>query len=130
MSSRVNYPSGAPWEDRYGYSRAVRIGDTVEVSGTVAVDEAGHVVGEGDAGAQAAFILQKIDTVLKQAGASLEDVVRTRLFVTDISQADAIGQAHGHVFGAIRPCTTMVEVKALIDPGYLVEIEATAVLSF
>ncbi|MDB5253223.1 MAG: endoribonuclease [Flaviaesturariibacter sp.] len=128
MSSRVNHSSGASWEERYGYSRAVRIGNTIEVSGTVAVDDAGAVVGAGDAGAQTAFILKKIAAVLERAGGTLAAVVRTRVYVTDISQADAIGRAHGAVFRSIRPCTTMVEVRALIDPAYLVEIEATAVL--
>ena len=128
MSSRVNYASGAQWEARYGYSRAVRIVNVVEVSGTVAVDEAGAIVGEGDAYAQTAFVIKKIEAVLIKAGASLKDVVRNRAYVTDIRQADAYGQAHGEAFADIKPCTTMVEVKALIAPEYLVEIEVTAVV--
>ena len=127
MSNRVNYASGTQWEERYGYSRAVRIGNVIEVSGTVAVDEAGAIVGEGDAYAQTVFVIKKIETVLVEAGASLKDVVRTRAFVTDIRQADAFGRAHGEAFGEIKPCTTMVEVKALIAPEYLVEIEVTAI---
>ncbi|MCW3075013.1 MAG: endoribonuclease [Flaviaesturariibacter sp.] len=129
MSSRVNYSSGAPWEDMYGYSRAVRIGNLIEVSGTVAVDEAGAIVGEGDAYTQTTFVLKKIEAALVKAGASLKDVVRTRAYVTDIRQADAYGRAHGEAFGDIKPCTTMVEVKALIAPEYLVEIEVTAILT-
>ncbi|MDB5197196.1 MAG: endoribonuclease, partial [Flaviaesturariibacter sp.] len=105
------------------------IGNTIEVSGTVAVDEAGAIIGEGDAYAQTAFVLKKIEAVLVKAGASLGDVVRTRAFVTDIRQADAYGKAHGEAFAGINPCTTMVEVKALIAPEYLVEIEATAVVA-
>jgi enamine deaminase RidA (YjgF/YER057c/UK114 family) len=129
MSNRVNYASGTQWEERYGYSRAVHIGNVVEVSGTVAVDEAGVIIGEGDAYAQTAFVLKKIEAVLTKAGASLKDVVRTRAYVTDIRQADAYGRAHGEAFADIRPCTTMVEVKALIAPEYLVEIEVTAVVA-
>ena len=129
MSSRVNYASGTPWEERYGYSRAVRIGNVIEVSGTVAVDEAGAIAGEGDAYAQTAFVLKKIEAALIKAGASLKDVVRTRAYVTDIRQADAYGRAHGEAFGDIKPCTTMVEVKALIAPEYLVEIEVTAIIA-
>ena len=128
MSNRVNYPSGTAWEEKYGYSRAVRIGNVIEVSGTVAVDEAGAIVGEGDAYAQTAFVLKKIEAALVKAGASLKNVVRTRAYVTDIRRADAYGRAHGEAFANIKPCTTMVEVKALIAPEYLVEVEATAVI--
>jgi len=128
MSNRVNYTSGTKWEEAYGYSRAVRMGNLIEVSGTVAVDESGNIVGEGDAYTQTAFVLKKIEAVLVKAGASMKDVVRTRAFVTDIRQADAYGKAHGEAFAGINPCTTMVEVKALIAPEYLVEIEVTAVV--
>ena len=128
MSSRVNYSSGAVWEEVVGYSRAVRVGNTIEVTGTVAVDEHNRVIGEGDAFLQTQFILQKIEAVLARAGATMKDVVRTRLYVTDISQWEAYGRAHGDVFREIRPCTTMVEVSRLIEPHFLVEIEATAIL--
>jgi enamine deaminase RidA (YjgF/YER057c/UK114 family) len=123
---RQNISSGAKWEDIVGYSRAVRIGNQLEISGTVAVNEQG-VVGKGDAYAQAKFILQKIDGVLRQGGFTLEDVVRTRMYVTDISRWEEIGKAHGEVFGKIKPATSMIEVSAFIEPDYLVEIEVTAV---
>lgn len=126
--SRTNFSSGAPWEEKVGYSRAVRVGNVVEVTGTVAVNEAGEVVGRDDVYQQTKFILHKIEKVLQQAGAALQHVVRTRMFVTDISQWEQIGKAHGEVFRHIRPCTTMVEVRALIAPEYLVEIEATAMI--
>jgi enamine deaminase RidA (YjgF/YER057c/UK114 family) len=128
MHKRTNFDSGVPWENIVGYSRAVRIGDTIEVSGTVASDEQSTVVGEGDAYLQTKFILQKIEQVLLQAGAELRHVVRTRMFVTDISKWQDYGRAHGEVFGKIKPCTTMVEVKRLIAPEYLIEIEATAII--
>ncbi len=128
MSSRINISSGAQWESIVGYSRAVRIGNTVEVTGTVAVDASGVLVGKDDPYEQTRFIIQKIEGVLKQAGATLNDVVRTRMFVTDISRWEEYGRAHGEFFGAIRPCTTMVEVSRLIEPGFLIEIEATAVI--
>lgn len=129
MSQRTNYSSGAPWEEIAGYSRAVKTGNHIEVSGTVAANENGQVVGRGDAFEQTKFILQKIESVLQAAGASLSDVVRTRLFVTDISRFDEYAKAHGAVFGAIRPCTSMIEVKGLVAPDFLIEIEATAILS-
>jgi len=128
-SNRTNYSSGAKWEDIVGYSRAVKMGNVIEVTGTVAVDEHNQLIGEGDAYLQTRFILQKIEAILLQAGAGLKDVVRTRMFVTDISQWEAYGRAHGEVFKNIKPCTTMVEVSRLIAPEYLIEIEATAVLS-
>ena len=128
MPDRLNIPSGAKWEDIVGYSRAVRIGNTIAVSGTTAVDENGEVVGRGDPYRQAQFIFTKIAKALEAAGASLEDVIQTRMFVTDISRWEEIGRAHGEVFRAIRPAATMVEVKALIDPDLLVEIEALAVI--
>lgn len=129
MHNRTNYSSGAKWEDIVGYSRAVKVGNTIEVTGTVAVDENNQLVGSGDAYAQTHFIIQKIEAVLTRAGASLADVVRTRMFVTDISRWEEYGKAHGEFFARIKPCTTMVEVKALIDPAYLIEIEATAVIN-
>jgi enamine deaminase RidA (YjgF/YER057c/UK114 family) len=128
-SNRVNYSSGAKWEAIVGYSRAVKIGNVIEVTGTVAVDEQNQLIGEGDAYLQTKFIIQKIEAILLQAGATLQDVVRTRMFVTDIKQWEAYGKAHGEAFHDIRPCTTMVEVSNLISPEYLIEIEATAVLS-
>ena len=128
MSARQNISSGAPWEPLVGYSRAVRIGNLVAVAGTTAVDERGDVVGGNDAAAQTRYVLAKIARALDAGGASLNDVIRTRIFVTDISQWEAIGRAHGDVFSEIRPATTMVEVARLIDPRLLVEIEADAVL--
>jgi enamine deaminase RidA (YjgF/YER057c/UK114 family) len=125
---RQNIASGTIWEGRVGYSRAVRIGSVIEVAGTTAVDDTGATIGPGDPGEQTRFIIAKIKRALEQAGASLHDVVRTRMFVTDISQWQAIGDAHGEAFADIRPVTTMVEVKALISPDLLVEIEATAIL--
>jgi len=124
--ARQNVSSGTKWEPVVGYSRAVRVGPYVHVSGTTAVDASGGLVGAGDAYAQTAFILRKIDDALGQAGASMSQVVRTRLFVTDISRFDEIAQAHGKVFRDIRPASTMVEVKALVDPEMLIEIEADA----
>jgi len=119
--------SGAPWEPIVGYSRAVRVGNAVYVAGTAATAADGSVVGPGDPYAQTKQILRTIERALEAAGAGLEHVVRTRIFVTDISQWEAIGRAHGEVFGAIRPATAMVEVRRLIDPAMLVEIEADAV---
>ncbi|MGN6402043.1 MAG: RidA family protein [Flavisolibacter sp.] len=127
-STRINFSSGAKWEDIVGYSRAVKIGNTIEVTGTVAVDENNNLIGEGSAYLQTKFILQKIESVLKQAGAELKDVVRTRMFVTDISQWEEYGRAHGECFKNIKPCTSMIEVKGLIAPEYLIEIEATAIV--
>lgn len=125
---RKNFSSGAKWEDIVGYSRAVLIGNHLEVSGTVATDEQG-VVGQGDFYKQTKFILEKIDKVLQQAGFTMRDVVRTRMFVTDISQWEAVGKAHGEFFRDIKPATSMIEICALIDPEYLVEIEVTAIKS-
>jgi enamine deaminase RidA (YjgF/YER057c/UK114 family) len=126
---RTNYSSGAKWEDIVGYSRAVRIGNTIEVTGTVAADENNDLVGGNNAYDQTKFILQKIEKVLERAGASLKDVVRTRMFVTDISRWEEYGKAHGEFFKHIKPCTSMIEIKGLIAPEYLIEIEATAVTS-
>ncbi|MBK5278025.1 MAG: RidA family protein [Bacteroidia bacterium] len=126
MSERKNFSSGAKWEDIVGYSRAVQIGNQLEVSGTVAVDEKG-VVGKDDFYVQTRFIIEKIKKVLDQAGYKLEHVIRTRIFVTDISQWEEVGKAHGEFFKNIKPSTSMIEISALIDPDYLVEIEVTAI---
>jgi enamine deaminase RidA (YjgF/YER057c/UK114 family) len=126
--NRTNYSSGAKWEDIVGYSRAVRIRNIIEVTGTVAVDELSQLVGGNSAYEQTRFIIQKIEKVLQEAGSSLRDVVRTRMFVTDISRWEEYGKAHGEFFKDIRPCTTMVEVNKLISPEYLIEIEATAII--
>jgi reactive intermediate/imine deaminase len=123
---RKNISSGARWENIVGYSRAVVIGNTIEISGTVSVDTDNNLVGKGDIYAQTKYIIQKIDGVLKEAGFTLRDVVRTRLFVTDISQWEAVGRAHGEFFKDIKPATSMIEIKSLIAPEYLVEIEVTA----
>lgn len=126
--NRTNYSSGAKWEDIVGYSRAVKIGNVIEVTGTVSVDDNSNLVGGKDAYEQTKFIIQKIEKVLQRAGASLKDVVRTRMFVTDISRWEEYGKAHGEFFKDIKPCTTMVEVSKLISPEYLIEIEATAIM--
>lgn len=128
MSKRINISSGAKWEDIVGYSRAVKMGNIIEVTGTVAVDDNSQLVGKSNAYEQTHFILGKIEKVLQQAGAGLKDVVRTRMFVTDISRWEEYGRAHGEYFSSIKPCTSMIEVKGLIEPDYLIEIEATAIL--
>lgn len=128
MSKRINIASGTKWEDIVGYSRAVRLGNIVEVAGTTAVDESGKVVGVNDPYEQTRFIFTKIEKALEEAGATLADIIRTRMFVTDIRQWSEIGRAHAQYFREIKPVATMVEVKSLISPELLVEIEVTAVV--
>jgi enamine deaminase RidA (YjgF/YER057c/UK114 family) len=125
---RQNFSSGAKWEEVVGYSRSVRVGNRVSVSGTTATDANGNIVGVGDGYAQATQCLRNIEETLKQAGATLADVVRTRMFVTDISRWAEYGRAHQEFFGNVRPCATMVEVRALIDPRMMIEIEVEAEL--
>jgi enamine deaminase RidA (YjgF/YER057c/UK114 family) len=128
MSDRQNFSSGGKWEGPVGYSRAVRVGTRVYVSGSTAADKDGSVIGANDPYTQTMQAILNIESALKQAGAKLEHVVRTRMFVTDISRWEEYGRAHGEFFGAIRPCATMVEVRALIHPDMLIEIEADAEL--
>ena len=128
MSKRINISSGAKWEDIVGYSRAVRVGNLIEVAGTTAVDERGEIVGLNNPYEQARYALAKIEKALMEAGASMKDVVRTRMFVTDISKWEEIGRAHGEFFKEVKPAASMIEVKGLIGQELLVEIEVTAIV--
>ncbi|HMU92393.1 MAG TPA: RidA family protein [Anaerolineales bacterium] len=129
MNKRINISSGAKWEDIVGYSRAVRVGNMIEVAGTTAVDERGEIVGLNDPYEQTKYALAKIEKALIEAGASMQDVVRTRMFVTDISKWEEVGRAHGEFFRTVKPAASMIEVKGLIDPKLLVEIEVTAIIA-
>jgi len=129
IMERTNYSSGSKWEHVIGYSRAVKVGNIVEVTGTVASGEDGKVVGKDDPYAQTKYIYEKIEAVLLRAGATMKDVVRVRMFVTDISRWQEYGKAHSEFFREIKPCNTMVEVNALIEQDYLIEIEATAIIT-
>ena len=128
MTKRLNISSGVKWEEIVGYSRAVKIGNVIEVAGTTALDEAGNLVGANNPYAQTRYIIAKIEKALISAGAALADIVRTRIFTTDICRWEEIGRAHGEFFSRIKPASTMVEVRALINSGMLVEIEATAIV--
>jgi enamine deaminase RidA (YjgF/YER057c/UK114 family) len=127
MQRRINISSGTPWEDKVGYCRAVRIGNIIEVSGTTSVD-GDSLIGKDDLYSQTKFIILKIEKALQNAGAELTDVVRTRMYVTNISKWEEAAKAHAEFFGTIKPATTLVEVSSLIDPDMLIEIEASAVI--
>ncbi len=129
MILRKNISSGAPWEAIVGYSRAVKVDNQVFVAGTTAVDASGNIIGRGDAYKQTVEIFKKIEAALGESGARFEDVVRTRIFITDINDWEKIGKAHGEIFHTIRPAATIVEVKRLIHPDMLVEIEVDAVIT-
>ena len=126
MQERQKYSSGTKWEQVVGYSRAVKVGERIYVTGTTATNENGEIIGAGDAYAQAAQAIRNIEQALKALGASLENVVRTRMFVTDISRWEEYGRAHGEFFALIKPCATMIEVSKLVDPEMLIEIEVEA----
>jgi enamine deaminase RidA (YjgF/YER057c/UK114 family) len=126
---RTNYSSGAKWEDIIGYSRAVRVGNVIEVTGTVAVDDNGQAVGINNPYEQTKYVYRKIEKVLAQAGASLNDVVRCRMFVTDIKRWEEFGRGHAEFFKDIKPCLSMIEVSAFIEPEFLVEIEVSAIIA-
>ena len=128
MTERERYASGTPWEPVVGYSRAVRVGNTVHVSGTTATDEAGNIVGRDDLERQARQVFANVEKALTAVGGTLGDVVRTRMYVVDISQWEIVGRVHGEVFADTRPATTMVEVSRLIGPDVLVEVDAEAIL--
>jgi enamine deaminase RidA (YjgF/YER057c/UK114 family) len=128
MSKRQNISSGTIWESIAGYSRAVRLGNVIHVSGTTATDDEGHLVGANDPYAQTMFIIKKIERALNEAGASLEDVIRTRIYITDAAIWEPVSKAHGEFFSDIRPANTLIAVAALIGEGYLVEMEAEAIL--
>ena len=129
MSERINISSGAPWESIAGYCRAVRVGQFIEVAGTTAVDAQGNFFGEGDVVAQTQFVLKKIQYAIEQAGGTMSDVVRTRIFVTDREYMMEVAKVHGEFFGEIMPVSTGVEISALIDDRLLVEIEASAIIT-
>lgn len=126
--TRQNISSGAPWEAKVGYSRAVRVGPFVYVAGTTAVDERGQLVGKGDAYQQTVYIIKKIEKALLEAGARLSDVVRTRMFAVDVADGSEIGRAHSEFFGEVLPASTLVEIMRLVEPEMLIEIEADAVI--
>ena len=129
MSDRINISSGAPWEPIAGYCRAVRVGQFIEVAGTTAVDAEGNFFGEGDAGAQTQYVLEKIQHAIEEAGGTMSDVVRTRIYVTDKEDMMEVAKVHGKFFGEILPVSTGVEISALVDDRLLVEIEASAIIS-
>ena len=129
LSDRSNYSSGTPWESIAGYSRAVRVGNIIEVAGTTAVDAEGQVVGAGDIGEQTDYIYNKIRNALNDAGSKMSDVIRTRMYLTDINDWETVARVHGDIFSDIKPVSTLVEVSGLIDEELLIEIEVSAVVS-
>jgi len=129
LSDRSNYSSGTPWESIAGYSRAVRVGNIIEVAGTTAVDTEGQVVGAGDISKQTEYIFNKIRNALNHAGSKMSDVIRTRMYLTDINDWEAVARVHGDIFSDIKPVSTLVEVSGLIDKELLIEIEVSAVVS-
>ena len=129
LSDRSNYSSGTPWESIAGYSRAVRVGNIIEVAGTTAVDSEGQIIGVGDVGVQTDYIFNKIRNALNDAGSKMSDVIRTRMYVTDINTSEIVARIHGDIFSDIKPVSTLVEVSGLIDEELLIEIEVSAVVS-